>query len=80
MNTFDLNGFARTLKTINASIGFVENDRACKELIAEAIMTNNFRLSDVMSYFGEQLKNNTPGYGLTELNESYLNSATLLQI
>ena len=70
MNTFDLNGFGRTLKTINASIGFVENDRACKELIAEAIMTNNFRLSDVMSYFGEHLKNNTPGYGLTELNES----------
>ena len=70
MNTFDLNGFGRTLKTINASIGFVENDRACKELIAEAIMTNNFRLSDVMSYFGEQLKNNTPGYGLTGLNES----------
>ena len=70
MNTFDLNGFGRTLKTINASIGFVENDRACKELIAEAIRTNNFRLSDVMSYFGEQLKNNTPGYGLTGLNES----------
>ena len=70
MNTFDLNAFARTLKSINKSIGFVENDRACKELIAEAIMTNNFRLSDVMSYFGEQLKNNTPGYGLTGLNES----------
>ena len=70
MNTFDLNAFARTLKTINKSIGFVENDRACKELIAEAIVTNNFRLSDVMSYFGEQLKNNTPGYGLTGLNES----------
>lgn len=70
MNTFDLNAFARTLKTINKSIGFVENDRACKELIAEAIVTNNFRLSDVMSYFEEQFKNNTPGYGLTELNES----------
>ena len=70
MNTFDLNAFARTLKSINKSIGFVENDRASKELIAEAIVTNNFRLSDVMSYFGEQLKNNTPGYGLTGLNES----------
>ena len=70
MNTFDLNAFARTLKSINKSIGFVENDRASKELIAEAIVTNNFRLSDVMSYFGEQFKNNTPGYGLTGLNES----------
>lgn len=70
MNTFDLNAFARTLKSINKSIGFVENDRASKELIAEAIVTNNFRLSDVMSYFGEQLKNNTPGYDMTELNES----------